>query len=201
MVGINTGLISTEVAPFGGMKASGLGREGSKYGIDEYIEIDQLTAAGFSVVALERGPYLGSSDFDDDELRNGVRDLVFSANQEESYHDAATGETAWTFSADGRIDSPPTYYRGRLLFGSRDGWVYCLRAADGALIWRFRAAPVDRRLVAFEQVESAWPVHGSVLVDNGADAMARDHLGRPVHEQQDFDAQVADFFRQRRESE
>ena len=42
MVGINTGLISTEVAPFGGIKQSGLGREGSKYGIDDYIEIKYL---------------------------------------------------------------------------------------------------------------------------------------------------------------
>ena len=37
MVGINEGIISTEVAPFGGVKASGLGREGSKYGIDDYV--------------------------------------------------------------------------------------------------------------------------------------------------------------------
>ena len=42
MVGINTGLISNEVAPFGGMKASGLGREGSKYGIEDYLEIKYL---------------------------------------------------------------------------------------------------------------------------------------------------------------
>ena len=42
MVGINTGLISTEVAPFGGIKQSGLGREGSKYGIEEYLEIKYL---------------------------------------------------------------------------------------------------------------------------------------------------------------
>ncbi|MFC4624090.1 NAD-dependent succinate-semialdehyde dehydrogenase [Daeguia caeni] len=42
MVGINTGLISTEVAPFGGIKQSGLGREGSKYGIDDYLEIKYL---------------------------------------------------------------------------------------------------------------------------------------------------------------
>jgi len=42
MVGINTGLISTEVAPFGGIKASGTGREGSKYGIEEYLEIKYL---------------------------------------------------------------------------------------------------------------------------------------------------------------
>lgn len=43
MVGINSGAISTEVAPFGGVKASGLGREGSKYGIEEYIEIKYLS--------------------------------------------------------------------------------------------------------------------------------------------------------------
>jgi len=45
MVGINTGLISTEVAPFGGIKESGLGREGSKYGIDEYLEVKYLCLA------------------------------------------------------------------------------------------------------------------------------------------------------------
>ncbi len=42
MVGVNTGLISTEVAPFGGVKSSGLGREGSKYGIEDYLEIKYL---------------------------------------------------------------------------------------------------------------------------------------------------------------
>ena len=42
IVGVNTGIISTEVAPFGGIKASGLGREGSKYGIEDYLEIKYL---------------------------------------------------------------------------------------------------------------------------------------------------------------
>jgi len=42
MVGVNTGLISTEIAPFGGVKASGLGREGSKYGIEDYLEIKYI---------------------------------------------------------------------------------------------------------------------------------------------------------------
>jgi succinate-semialdehyde dehydrogenase/glutarate-semialdehyde dehydrogenase len=45
IVGINTGLISTEVAPFGGMKESGLGREGSKYGIEDYLEVKYLCMA------------------------------------------------------------------------------------------------------------------------------------------------------------
>jgi succinate-semialdehyde dehydrogenase / glutarate-semialdehyde dehydrogenase len=47
MVGINEGIISTEVAPFGGMKQSGLGREGSSYGIDDYLELKYLLVAGF----------------------------------------------------------------------------------------------------------------------------------------------------------
>ena len=46
MVGVNTGLITTEVAPFGGVKESGLGREGSKYGIDEYVEVKYIAIGG-----------------------------------------------------------------------------------------------------------------------------------------------------------
>lgn len=79
--------------------------------------------------------------------------------------DAKTGQSHWSYTAGGRIDSPPTYWNGRLLFGSMDGWVYSLRASDGALLWRYRAAPLDRRLMAFEQLESVWPVHGSILIE------------------------------------
>jgi succinate-semialdehyde dehydrogenase / glutarate-semialdehyde dehydrogenase len=46
IIGINEGSISTEVAPFGGMKSSGLGREGSKYGIEDYLEIKYLALGG-----------------------------------------------------------------------------------------------------------------------------------------------------------
>lgn len=46
MVGINEGIISTEVAPFGGIKQSGLGREGSRHGIDDYLEIKYLCFGG-----------------------------------------------------------------------------------------------------------------------------------------------------------
>jgi outer membrane protein assembly factor BamB len=74
-----------------------------------------------------------------------------------------TGEVQWTFLADGRIDSPPTYFEGMVLFGSRDGWVYCLRASDGALAWRFKDLP-DRLIGAYNQLESKWPVCGSVLI-------------------------------------
>lgn len=81
--------------------------------------------------------------------------------------DAATGKKRWQFTAGGRVDSPPTCFDGRVLFGCADGRVYCLKASDGSLVWRFLAAPADRRIVAYEQIESLWPVHGSVLVRDG----------------------------------
>ena len=97
-------------------------------------------------------------------------DLVFvAASDAHTVHalDLRDGKPAWNFMAGGRIDSPPTVVNGLVLFGSADGWVYCLRAVDGALAWRFLAAPSERRIVCFDQVESTWPVHGSVLVRDG----------------------------------
>ena len=48
LVGINEGIISTEVAPFGGVKESGIGREGSKYGIEEFLEIKYMCLGGLN---------------------------------------------------------------------------------------------------------------------------------------------------------
>ncbi len=81
---------------------------------------------------------------------------------------ADSGRELWSYTTGGRVDSPPTIWEGRALFGSADGYVYCLRAEDGELMWRFRAAPVDLRMTSFEQVESVWPVPGNVLVYDGA---------------------------------
>ncbi|MGM0488827.1 MAG: PQQ-binding-like beta-propeller repeat protein [Planctomycetota bacterium] len=77
---------------------------------------------------------------------------------------SGSGELEWQFTAGGRIDSPPTIHGNAVLFGSADGYVYCLRLDDGALAWRFRAAPTDLRTVSYGQLESVWPVTGSVLV-------------------------------------
>ncbi|MCX7886015.1 MAG: PQQ-binding-like beta-propeller repeat protein [Verrucomicrobiae bacterium] len=130
-----------------------------------------------------------------------VGDHVFVAIPDEhhllclSAHD---GRKLWEFAADARIDSPPTWHNATVLFGSTDGHVYCLRANDGALVWRFRAAPEQRLICAFGQLESAWPVHGSVLVldnkvyfsagrssqlDGGIHLYALDAAtGKPLHE-------------------
>jgi len=98
---------------------------------------------------------------------------------------AADGKPRWSYTTGGRVDAPPTIHSfvvppsgGReppqggttnslCLFGSADGFVYCLRADDGRLAWRLRAAPDDLRMVACDQLESPWPVHGSVLIEGG----------------------------------
>jgi len=75
-----------------------------------------------------------------------------------------TGQVRWRFVTDGRTDTPPTIHRGLCLIGTRSGWVYCLRADDGQVVWRLRAAPSDEQIVSYGQLESPWPVPGSVLV-------------------------------------
>jgi outer membrane protein assembly factor BamB len=80
--------------------------------------------------------------------------------------DADTGKLIWSFTCGGRVDTPPTIHNGTVLFGSNDGWVYCLETAYGKLAWRFRAAAGPRRIVSYGQLESSWPVSGSVLIRN-----------------------------------
>ncbi len=82
-------------------------------------------------------------------------------------YNAADGRELWAYTAGGRVDTPPTIYRGMAIFGAADGAIYCLAAADGELVWRFQAAPGERLVGAYGQIESAWPVHGSVLVEDG----------------------------------
>ena len=77
---------------------------------------------------------------------------------------AGDGKRRWSYTAGGRIDSPPAIYEGLVLFGCSDGCVYCLRLDDGSEVWRFVAAPYVRQAVVRGQLESVWPVHGSVLV-------------------------------------
>lgn len=81
--------------------------------------------------------------------------------------DPATGKKVWEFVTGGRLDTPPTLYKGMCLLGSHDGCAYCLRASDGKLLWTFHAAPEERRVMAYGQMESPWPVVGGVMVDHG----------------------------------
>jgi len=106
--------------------------------------------------------------------------VLVAAKEQHTVHalDAGSGKKVWSFTADARIDSPPTLFslsgsatnqlsNSYCIFGCRDGYVYCLRTLDGKLAWKYRAAPYDRLITVDGQLESAWPVSGSLLVIDG----------------------------------
>lgn len=81
--------------------------------------------------------------------------------------DMATGETRWRAFAEGPIRLAPTYHDGRILFGSDDGNVYCVRASDGTQLWKQRGVGEDRRIQGNGRIISAWPIRTGILVDRG----------------------------------
>ncbi len=80
---------------------------------------------------------------------------------------AADGKRKWIFHVGGRVDYPPTLYKGLCLFAARDGWVYCLDARTGKLIYKLLAAPRERYIGGREKLESVWPLASDVLIVNG----------------------------------
>lgn len=94
--------------------------------------------------------------------------VLVAAVDSHSVHalNAESGSVIWSHTASARVPSPPTFHRGLALFGSADGSVTCLRASDGALLWRFQAAPQQRLVTAFGQLESAWPIPGVLVQDS-----------------------------------
>ncbi len=82
--------------------------------------------------------------------------------------DLGTGKRIWSYLAGGRVDSPPAYEDGRVTFGSADGVIHCLHAGSGTPIWTYLAAPRDACIVSRDQLESPWPVPGTVLVRDGS---------------------------------
>ena len=73
----------------------------------------------------------------------------------------------WTFFTGGPVRLAPTVWQGKVYVGSDDGFVYCLDAQSGELIWKFRAGPCDERILGNGRMISRWPVRTGVLVDNG----------------------------------
>jgi len=136
-----------------------------------YRQNNRRSGASTTVIRGELAPawstHLGGQLSAVTEAENKIYVSRIDSHEVVALH-AGTGKVAWRFATGGRVDSPPSIRDGRAYFGCADGWVYCVRVSDGALAWRFRAAPEDRRLMAYEQLESVWPVHGSVLVENGA---------------------------------
>lgn len=111
-------------------------------------------------------------------IANGIAYVARPDAHEVVAIDTASGKVTWRFTARGRVDTPPTIHNGLVLFGDHGGYVHALRADNGKAVWRFQASPIDERMGAYGQLESAWPVAGSVLVidDNAYFVAGRQQL-------------------------
>jgi len=104
----------------------------------------------YHVIAAKGMVYFGSS----------VDNKIYALN-------AKTGKIQWTFFTEGPVRFAPTLWKNRVYVGSDDGHIYCLRAGNGKLIWKYRAGPSDEKLLGNGRMISMWPVRTSVLVDGG----------------------------------
>lgn len=77
------------------------------------------------------------------------------------------GETIWKAYTGGAVKHSPTVWQDRVFVGSGDGWVYNFEAKTGRLLWRFNAAPENRKIPVYESLMSTWPVATGVLVEDG----------------------------------
>jgi outer membrane protein assembly factor BamB len=102
----------------------------------------------FQVAAVGNVVYFGSS----------VDNKVYAL-------DAATGEERWSFFTGGPVRLAPTVWKDQVFVGSDDGFVYCLNAADGRLVWKMRGGPNEEKLLGNGRMISRWPIRTGVLVD------------------------------------
>jgi outer membrane protein assembly factor BamB len=79
--------------------------------------------------------------------------------------DVGSGAVCWSFCTEGPVRFAPAVHDGRVYAGSDDGYIYCLNAADGALVWRYRPGPSAEKVLGNGRMISLWPVRTSVLVD------------------------------------
>jgi len=117
-----------------------------------------------------QGPVTGVS------IAEGMAVLGLTDRQEVVAIDPATGEQRWRAIVEGRIDSQPTIAAGTVFVGTRSGLLYAFNRDSGERMWTFRAAPRREQIVVDGQLESLWPLFGTVTVDHeGVWAVAGRH--------------------------
>jgi len=98
---------------------------------------------------------------------NGLAYFGSSVDNKVYSLDISTGKEKWTFFAEGPVRFSPTVYNNRVYFGSDDGYVYCLKAKSGKLVWKYRPGPKANKILGSGRMVSLWPVRTSVLVEDG----------------------------------
>jgi len=83
---------------------------------------------------------------------------------------ATTGAELWHFFADAPIRMAPVAKNGKVFFGADDGYMYCLNATNGAVVWKVKAAPNTRKVMGNDRLMSVWPVRGAPVIPSGANS-------------------------------
>ena len=98
-----------------------------------------------------------------------VAGMLFSTGNDGKIRaiNTSDGSSEWEYLTPAPIKFPPTIWEGCAYVGGGDGYVYCLDATTGRLLWRFRAAPIERHMMVYGNLSSTWPVHSGVLVHDG----------------------------------
>ncbi len=113
------------------------------------VPMRDFDAAIFVTVANDK-VYLGSS------VTNSVHCL-----------DVFTGQQKWFYRTNGPVRLPPSYYNGKLYFGSDDGNAYCINAADGSLVWKYNPSGDTRQICNNGKLITMWPVRTGMAVLDG----------------------------------
>ena len=82
-------------------------------------------------------------------------------------YDMETGAERWRFYADAPVRFAPVTRQGKVWFVSDDGYLYCLKASNGNLIWKFRGGPGDQKVIGNHRLVSSWPARGAPVLKDG----------------------------------
>ena len=97
-------------------------------------------------------------------VAGGLLFVGFSDRDKLVAYDIETGVERWSFYADGPVWFSPVAWKDKVFFCSDDGYLYCLEAATGSLVWKFRGAPSDRKVLGNQRMISAWPARGGPVI-------------------------------------
>ncbi|TWT84112.1 Serine/threonine-protein kinase AfsK [Planctomycetes bacterium CA13] len=81
--------------------------------------------------------------------------------------DADTGMPLWTFYTEAPVRLPPAAWNEHIFFTSDDGFLYCVSAADGKLVWKFDGTPNSQHAIGNQRITSAWPARGGPVIRDG----------------------------------
>ncbi|MBJ6368961.1 outer membrane protein assembly factor BamB family protein [Snuella sedimenti] len=95
--------------------------------------------------------------------------LYYGSTADNAIHclDSKTGKELWTFTTGGPIRVAPVFYQGKLLFGSDDGYAYCIKATSGKLVWKYSpVAEQPKKVINNNALISFWPIRTGVLIED-----------------------------------